>query len=129
MQVTTAFKRSWLRRIYRLVPATHATLTIALNSANDAAMAVAGASSGSVLSASANGRSTTLASPSAYSISSQDIAELCGDMLDRYDSARAALVTAGDSSPTDAEIYAQMLAELHAAFQSTPDFSNSRCFA
>ena len=59
-------------------------------------------------------------------ISQQDIAELTGEMLDRYDSANAALIASGIPAPTDLQIYNQMLAELAAAFVSTPDFSNMR---
>ena len=126
MQATTPFKRSWLRAKYAAAVAASSTLLAYLNTLNGSAVTASGSAGGSISSVSANGRTTTLAAASQFTLAGQDIAELCGEMLDLYDSSRAALVAAGDASPTDAEIYAQMLSDLHPAYQYSPDFSNYR---
>lgn len=130
MQIDTPTKRSWLRARYRLIPGTYATLLAALNAGNDSAASVSSAGTGTVVEVSANGRTTRLQSPTEFSTTSQESARAWADLLDRYDSSKAALIAAGTAAPTDAQIYAQMLAELVPAYESTPDFSNlyaNRC--
>lgn len=130
--VSTKFKRSQLRRIWRTVPTPNATLLDALNAANDTASLSASTGSGSVVETSANGHSTKFADPNSASslVAPADIADMTSDLLDLYDSANAALIAAGTPTPSDEEIFEQMLAELQPAYESTPDFSNlhaNRC--
>lgn len=124
--VSTRFKRSQLRRIWRQVPTTYATLLAALNAANDTASLSASTGSGSVVETSANGHSIKFADPNAATalVAPADIAELTGEFLDLYDSANAALIASGIASPTDTQRFEQMLDELQPAYEATPDFSN-----
>ncbi len=121
--VTTAYKRAWLRQIYG---ATGGTLLTRLNTA--LSTSVTASSSGQVTSTSANGRSVTFATPSKSSgiITQQDTTELAGEMVDLYERSVLALTDGGVAVPTDAQILAQMLSELFAAWSSTPDFSSFR---
>ncbi len=125
MQVDTPLKRSYLRRVYRLIPGTYATLTAALNALNDAAVVSSVTAGGTVLEVSANGRTTKLAAPGEFGLSGSDVAELIGDLLDRYDQARADLIAAGTASPSDTAIYTQMLANLVLVLSSTPQFTST----
>ena len=124
--VSTKFKRSQLRRIWRQVPTTHATLLDALNAANDTASLSASTGSGSIVETSGNGHSTKYADPNAASslVAPADIAEMASDFLDLYDSAQAALIAAGTPAPTDEQTFEQMLAELQPAYHATVDYSN-----
>jgi hypothetical protein len=123
--VSTLMQRGWLRRIYLLVPGTYASLLAALNGENSTTNAGVGAG-GAVTQVAANGHSISYSSPGSSSnvYAPQDLAEMSALMLDRYDQAIIDLVASGIPSPTDAQIYAQMLGDLQPAYEATPDFSN-----
>lgn len=75
-----------------------------------------------------NGRTVTFALPmNGQGLTPTDIAELCGEMLRRYDEAKADLVAAGTADPTDDEIYAELLAKLVPITESTIDMQGMRC--
>src|SRR5690348_8363520 len=63
-----------------------------------------------LIGTSGNNKSVTFAIPQGAELTPTIIAELIGELLRNYDEAKAALVAAGTATPTDAEIYAELLA-------------------
>ena len=124
--IATSVKRLWLRRQYALTTAgggtLYATLTLALQT--EAFPRLDSISGGLVSSTTARDRSVAF-SNSDHGATTEDFAALSGDMLDLYDASRAALVAAGVSSPTDVQIYTEMLDRLQTVRQTTNDYSIS----
>lgn len=76
---------------------------------------------------SGNGRTVTFTLPmGGRDLTPTNIAELCGEILQRYDEAKASLIAAGTAQPTDDQVYAELLAMLQPITESTPDFSEIR---
>jgi len=125
--VSTPEKRLWLRRQYALtVPGggtTYATLILALQARAFLLADLVGA--GAVASTSAGDRSTSFSS-SDHGNTPEDMAQLGGEMLDLYDVSRAALVTSGISSPTDAQIFTEMMDRLVAIRELTSSYTGLR---
>lgn len=122
--VETAIKRGWLRRIYAQVTAgTFASLTLALASAENAR--IDAVSSGTISSVSGNGHSVSFATQG-DAPGQDDFAACISELQDTYDAARAALVAAGTPSPSDANIYAEMMYRLQPVRVTTKDFSQMR---
>jgi len=103
---STAYKRLFLRAVYRTVSET-VSLLDALNTLADARFTDT-KSGRVVVGTSSSGHSVEFAAPGAGTLSPESLAELVSDLLDRYD---AALVELG-GTPTDAQIYATMLGRL-----------------
>lgn len=61
-----------------------------------------------LVGASANGTSSSFQLPQG-SITPESVSLLVSELLDNYDTALAALIAAGDPTPTDDEIYTEML--------------------
>jgi hypothetical protein len=126
--VTTDFKRLFLRGLkWDAEEAPVATLAATLKTAARAQLTTAG--NGTVLTGtSGNGHSVTFSLPmGGRGLIPQDVAELCEEMLQRYDAAVAALVAAGTAEPTDDQIFTEMLALLEPVYDAHPDFSQLRC--
>ena len=121
-------KRSALRalktEVTTLTPtaSTYATLSAALEGKN--ADAVAAVSSGQIVSAAGNGKSTTWATGVDGS-SASDWSEAWGEFLDTYDLAVEALDAAEDGTD-DADIFAEMLDRLQPVTKTRSDFSGMR---
>lgn len=122
--VRTDIKRLWLRERWSTVPGTFATLAAALQDA--AFSSLEGVKAGSISATSANGHSVQFASTQ-DNAGPEDYAALGGEMLDLYDIASAALVSAGYATPTDAQIYAEMLDRLQPVTSFRGDYSTLRC--
>ena len=85
-------------------------------------------SDGRVLTGSmGNGKTVTFTLPmNGRDLTPTNIAELCGEMLRRYDNAKDDLVAAGSDSPTDEEIYNELLGKLVPITEATADYSGIR---
>lgn len=103
------FKYAWLGKVYRATnPATF--LGRLESEADDAVTALS--ASGSIKSTSGNNKSVEFFGPGDTGLSSTELGNLTGEMLRLYSLSRSALVSSGVASPTDAEIYAEMLYRL-----------------
>lgn len=107
--LSTKFKRGFLRKIYREANAAGESLLGQLELLQDARFEAV--KTGFVLvSTSANGRSAQLAQVSANSgLTAESLAELSEELLTRYDEAETYLIAEGTASPTDAQIFTEML--------------------
>jgi hypothetical protein len=126
--VTTDFKRLFLRGLkWDAEDASVATLAATLKTAARAQLTTAG--TGTILTGtSGNGHSVTFSLPmGGRGLTPQDMAELCEDMLTRYDAAETAVIAAGTAEPTDDQIFTEMMAMLEPATESYPDFTQLRC--
>lgn len=82
-------------------------------------------STGKILVAtSANGHSHNWQIPSEFN--TQDAADLVSEILDRYDEAVAKLIADGTDSPTDQQIYDEIMDKLQAVRSYASDFSLGR---
>lgn len=77
---------------------------------------------GVIISTSTNGQSFTFAPPG-ESIDTESFMEMVSDLLDRFDTAKATLAEAGNSSPTLDDIYNSMMAVLVPITEVRTDFS------
>lgn len=76
---------------------------------------------------SGNGKTVTFTLPmNGLSLTPTDIANLCGEILRRYDLAQADLIAAGNATPSDDQIYAELLAKMLPLTESYCDFSSVR---
>ena len=123
MVITTDYKRAWLGKLYRATNV--ATLLGRLEAESDARI-TATQSGGTITGTSANGHSVSFAGPDSGGTSFGEMAAFCAEMIRRHDEAKAALIAAGTASPTDAQIYAEMLAQLIACDSFTSDYSALR---
>ena len=124
--VPTDIKRLWLRERYSLVPGSYSTLLSAIQ-----ALAFAGVSSvraGTISATSGNGHSVQFAGAKDAS-NAEDYAALGGEMLDIYDASNAALIASGVATPTDAQIYTEMLDRLQTVTSFSGDYTGIREFA
>lgn len=117
--VATAYKRLTLRGLKWDAEAASSTLTAVLKSAAQARLTET--AKGKVLIATAaNGHTTTFALPqNGASLTPQCAAEMISDLLDRYDKAVATL----GGTPTDAQIFAEMMAMIEPVRETLEDFS------
>lgn len=125
--VPTNIKRLWLRRIYSQTTAgggtTYATLSAGLEAYSFAALdSVKG---GTIAGTAARDHSVSFSNRD-NGATPEDIAAMCGEMLDIYDASRAALVAAGDASPSDEEIKDEMMDRLQAVTEYQLDYTNLR---
>jgi hypothetical protein len=97
----------WLGRQYRRAVASGVSLLTQLQTEGDAR--IAATETGQIVATTAgNGLSVGFSNPGAAGSTPAQMASLCGEMLRRYDDAKSTL----GGSPTDAQIYAKMLADL-----------------
>lgn len=86
-----------------------------------------GTQKGKVLIAtSGNGHSSTFQIPSDFTPS--DAADLVSEILDRYDESKVKLIADGNATPTDEQIFGEIMDKLHAVKSLGNDFSNLRYF-
>ena len=78
-----------------------------------------------VVGTSGNGRVTTLQIPTDFT--PLDATELVAEVLDRYDEARAKLITDGTANPSDDAIAEEILNRLHPVSEYESTFTNLRC--
>lgn len=123
MVITTDYKRAWLGKLYR--GTSPGTLLGRLEAESDARVG-ATQSGGTITGTSANGHSVQFAGPDSGGTSFGEMAALCAEMIRRYTEANAALIAAGTATPTDAQIYAEMLAQLVACVEFSSDYSALR---
>lgn len=117
------FKYAWLGVQYRAAVAAQVTLLVKLQ-ALAASAVTALAAGGSIKSFSGNGKSGEYFGPSESGISPTQLGELTGEMLRLY----ADSATALGGTPTDEEIYAEMLSRLDAVVEIGPSvMTNLRC--
>jgi hypothetical protein len=123
--VSTHVKRLWLRRLYAQVGAglTYSTLLAALQ--GEAFKSLDSVKGGAIASTSGNGYSVAYSSRE-NGPGVEDFAALGGEMLDLYDTARAALVAAAVPSPTDAQIQTEMLDRLQPIYSVQGDYTDLR---
>lgn len=121
MGVSTAIKRLQLRKAYSLVGGG----TTLLEVLTDAGFAQLDVSSGGQIVAftSSNGKTVAFARGN---VTPDDWVELFSDLLDLYDTANAVLISGGATSPTDAQIYAEMMRRLKPVRSYHNDFSDLR---
>lgn len=122
--VSTAFKRSFVRRAFRQSVTDGDAFLTTLESLEDARIDTA--KSGKILVAtSGNGHQNSFQLPQDFNTT--DAVELVSEIIDRYTEARAWLVSEDDiDSPTDTQIKDQMLADLVAARSMAYDISGLR---
>jgi hypothetical protein len=121
--VATTFKRLFVRIALKSAQEAGDTLLSVLMAS--AQSRIDATQSGKVLVASSvNGHSHTWQIPSDFS--PQDAAEMVSEILDRYDEAKAKLVADGTTSPTDQQIYDELMDKLQPVKSISPDFSFGR---
>lgn len=122
--VSTEYKRLFLRDLQWSAEDQNISLADALKAA--ARGRLSETKTGRVIiSTAGNGKSVSFNTPSSASFSPQVAAELCSELLDRYDAAVAYL----GGTPTDADILAEMLAMLQVVAEASTDFSDLRTYA
>ena len=125
MAATTAFRRLFLRGLY----AEATRLSLGFEAALTAAVGVnyAATKTGKVIIATgAAGRTVQFQIPSSGGLTPVEIGELVSDLFDLFDTCQAALISAGNTSPTDAQIFDEMKARLQPVTESTTDWSGMR---
>lgn len=122
MEIGSRFKRAYLRRLYRAVTT---TLEDKLNAELDTL--VAAAERGKVIaSTSARGTSVAFSVPGLGNPRQGEMVELIEELLTLHDDAEADLISGGYATPTDAQIYAEMLFRLQPVKSFTNTFTNLR---
>lgn len=117
--ISTQYKRLFVRNLLWVADEKGETLCDSLKALAKAR--VESSQGGKVLIAtSGNGHSSSWQIP--RDMSPSEAAELVGEVIDRYDEAKAALT----GSPTDAQIITEMLAKLRPINNITNDFSGLR---
>jgi hypothetical protein len=122
--VSTLFARTFLR--YVNLDATTRTPSVSLLTVlNEHLIAAGKAMAGglTVISQTGNGHSYTLIEAKRFS--PVQYSEMIGEFLDLYENCKAGLITEGAPTPTDAQIFADMLTYLVPATEVTPDFSGA----
>lgn len=124
MLPATRIRKSFLRNRYRYAVDNSQTLLQTLEDLEDAQYDAV--SDGLVLvSTSGNAHESRYRFPSGFD--SGDIMELISDLIDRYEEAEAKLIADDEiSSPTDAQIYTEMLARMKPIRDYQSDFSAIR---
>lgn len=125
MAATTAFRRLFLRGLY----AEATRLGLGLEAALTAAVGVnyAATKTGKVIIATgAAGRTVQFQLPSSGGLTPVEIGELVSDLFDLFDTCSTALISAGITSPTDAQIFAEMKARLQPVTEYRTDWSGMR---
>lgn len=125
--IPSAIQQLWLRRIFAQTSAgggtVYTTLILALQTVAFASLdAVKG---GTVASTTKNGHAVSFSNRDNGG-TPDDYAALGGEMLELYDSARADLVASGITSPTDLQIYTEMLFRLRPVTSFRKDYSTMR---
>ncbi len=122
MEIGSRFKRAYLRRLYRAVTT---TLEDKLNAELDTL--VAAAERGKVIaSTSARGTSVAFSVPGLGNPRQGEMVELIEELLTLHDDAEADLISGGYATPSDAQIYAEMLFRLQPVKSFTNTFTNLR---
>lgn len=118
MAVSTDYKRLFIRGLAWDAADASATLYNTLKAASRAQLTKT--ASGKVLvSHTGNGTTSTYALPSSGDVSPSDVAELCEEMLRRYEEAAADL----GGTPTDSAILTEILSQLAPVRSCGYDFS------
>jgi hypothetical protein len=124
--LTTDYKRLFVQGLKWDADQTGATLYNTLEVAARARLTQTSAGR-SLIGTSANGHSVTYQLPQAgQGITQTAAAELCGEILRRYDEAKAALIADGTAEPTDDQIFRQLMSQLIAGYSSTTNFGALR---
>lgn len=76
-----------------------------------------------IASTAANGHSTSFSAPGADGLSPADYVEMWDELVTLFGQVKTDI----GGSPTDATIYAEMMARLVPCYESEPDFSGMRC--
>ena len=121
--MSAKLKRLKLRMIWASVPGTYATLLIALNA--DAVTKLAAIDSGTVSMTSGDGHTVQFASPM-DTFSPEDAAEQISELMDLYDGSKSALISSGIASPTDLQIYTEMLDRIQAVHEFAANYIGLR---
>lgn len=126
MALRVDYKRSQLRLIYlRLAPAAAKSLQLyLLDGLASLPSSVAGV--GAVRSSSGNGHAVEFFGANEGAVSLSDSASLYSELLDIYDQARAALISSGIATPSDSQIYEEMMDRLRNVTVECADFSGIR---
>lgn len=124
--IATKVKRLWLRRQYALCVAGGGTAFDTLEEAlqSEAFKRLDAVSGGLVASTSARDRAVAF-SNSNHGSTTEDFAELAGEMLDLHERVDESLVAGGIASPTDAQILTEMLDRLQVIRSTTNDYSTA----
>lgn len=126
MAPTTDFKRSQLRLIKeRLAPAASKTLRVYLLDAI-AALPSAIAGIGAIKSTSGAGHSVEFFGSGEGAISLEEAAGFYSSLIDLYDDSSSALVSSGIASPTEDQIYLEMLDRLRGVSETFDDYRDIR---
>jgi hypothetical protein len=126
--VSTLYKRAFLRKLYNSSAETGESLQDVLQAASDGSIQSTPAgvpTSGKVLTGSAaNGHSYSWSvDPKMDPVT---VTELVEELFERYESAKAKLIECGNATPTDAQIYAEMVDKLNAVDSVANDFTDLR---
>lgn len=124
MVATTADKQAWLKRILRKSVTNGIALKTQLGTDLDAA--VDGVATGEIQAIAGNGLSTTFAG-SSTSFKPTEVVRLLNELDNRYDAAKAALIARGTASPTDSEIFDEIMLLLVPIRRMMSDFTDIRC--
>lgn len=121
--VATTFKRLFVRNLLWSAQEAGSTLFSQLKSAAQARFQ--STATGKILIATAaNGHSHNWQIPNYFT--PQDAAELIEELITRYEEARAALIAGGTASPTDQQIYDELMDQLQPVRSVARDFSLGR---
>ena len=110
--LSTQHRRGFLWRIYDLTTTltgsatTYATLLAAVQAVSSSQFSFS--STGTITAVSANGHSVSFGHSSSGS-SPESYAENAAGLRDLYETSKANLISAGDPTPTDAEIFDEMM--------------------
>lgn len=77
-----------------------------------------------LVSTSGNGHSSTYEIPK--DLSATDVVGMISQLIDRYEEAKAKLIEDGTASPTDTQIFDEMMAKLHPIRSVASDFRDLR---
>jgi hypothetical protein len=123
--VSTDYKRLFLRGLYRSALRAPCTLVAMLNGLVDGSYKSTNGGR-TIISTAASGRKVDFETPPAgRGITQLDVAETVSQLMDLYEESHDALVSAGVTSPTDSQIYDEMLDRLIARRSVRSDFSGS----
>lgn len=129
--LSTTQRRGFLWRIYDLTTTltatatTYATLLAAVQAVGAANFTIT--STGTITAVAGNGKSVTLGA-AASGATPVDYAEAAAALRDLYQDSRAAIISSGIASPTDAQIFTEMKFRLQPVTELAPsNFAALRC--
>jgi len=84
---------------------------------------------GSLQTVSKNSTSQTYAFGGGTSMTTAEVARAWRDLLNCHDGAQSALIASGIATPSDTQIYTEMMARIEPSFASSLNLENLRCIA